>query len=343
MAVGNYAAFYGSKDGDRKYNATSFERWLRPFFTTGVFEGGLNVTANNDMSVTLQPGYVFINGKVKQFENPVTFDLETPSGTMNRIDAIFLRRNDTDRDIQAIYMKGNNASAPVPPTVVREGAFYDLAVAYIYVERGALRITQAEVTDKRMDRAVCGYVVATVKEIDFTQIAAQFDQFFENYKGSVSDRYIEFKQQIDQYNKDAEDAYKLLTEAFARDTAEYKEKIDAWIEKQQGDVAEWEKQVEAEFSEWRKNQESTFNNWYVNNTEDWREQFEAWFEEIKGQLSGDPAGALQLQIDELRNALLTSQVEIAMIGSDEEFIIGSDGNKIAGFWTIRTSDTCACK
>lgn len=93
--VKSYDYFWNSKK-DRYYDADSMGDWLRPFFKNGVFQGELQVTANNDMSVTVAAGYGYINGKHRHFLTPTTLDLETASGTLHRIDNVILRRDDTE-------------------------------------------------------------------------------------------------------------------------------------------------------------------------------------------------------------------------------------------------------
>lgn len=181
--------FYDSVGGDRKYNADSMTEWLLPFFTSGVFQGALQVTANGNLTVTVGTGYVNIGGKVKIFREEKTLDLETPSGSLDRIDSVVVRRNDTARDFEIMILKGGNASNPKPSALVREGAFYDLKLADIYIGKGALKIGQEHITDTRMDKAVCGWVVSTVKELDFTQIKTQFEGFFTQWK---SDKQMAF-------------------------------------------------------------------------------------------------------------------------------------------------------
>ena len=60
-----YGYFFNSNNSDRKYNADSFETWLKPFFISGVFAGTLQVTAQStpDMSVKVSPGFANLNGK----------------------------------------------------------------------------------------------------------------------------------------------------------------------------------------------------------------------------------------------------------------------------------------
>lgn len=189
--MGKYANFYNSRNGDRVYNADSMSEWLLPFFTTGVFNNCFAITANSDMSVTVDGGYVNIKGKTKYFENPQTFTLEKASGTLARIDNVILRRDDTERDFYIYIETGGFSKNPVAPEIVRSGTFYDLKLGEIYVGVGAIKVTQENITDTRMNSEVCGWVMSTVKEIDFSQITAQFEAFFGNYK---EEKQTEFEQ-----------------------------------------------------------------------------------------------------------------------------------------------------
>lgn len=46
MANDEYGYFWNSNEHDRVYDADSFSNWLRKFFTTGVFQNDLQVTAD---------------------------------------------------------------------------------------------------------------------------------------------------------------------------------------------------------------------------------------------------------------------------------------------------------
>ena len=78
--------FFDSNDGDRLYNAASFEEWLRPYFCSGVFAGGLHVTAQStpNMTVNVTAGYANIEGKVGCWADDNTLDIATASGTYDR-------------------------------------------------------------------------------------------------------------------------------------------------------------------------------------------------------------------------------------------------------------------
>lgn len=191
-----HAMFYNSKNGDRKYDAESFEHWLKKFFTTGVFTGDMQTVANDDMTVSLKKGYVNIDGKVKVFKSDQKFVVETAHATYDRIDSVVIERNDTDRDIIAKVIKGGYSSEPAPKKPVRENGIYQLTVAQIHVKHGAVKITQEDVKDTRTDKDLCGIVAATVKEIDFTQIQAQFDGYIKRQQSEFEQWFDAMKKQL---------------------------------------------------------------------------------------------------------------------------------------------------
>ena len=114
--------FWNSDNGDRTYDANSFERWLKKFFTTGVFEGDLQVASNSDMTVSVGGGYANVEGKVRVFPAETSgLVIETAHATYDRIDTVVVERNDTDRTIYLKVVKGGYSSSPEPTAPVRTG------------------------------------------------------------------------------------------------------------------------------------------------------------------------------------------------------------------------------
>lgn len=177
-----YATFYNSKNGDRKYDAESFAEWLEPFFLTGIFNGDLQVLANGDMSVSVDAGSANIKGKLKSFDEVTTLTLDMADATLNRIDNIIVRRDDEARDFTIMVQKGTLSSTPVAPSPVRTNGKYDLVLAQVYVAASAIAIEQANITDTRMNKELCGWVASTVNEIDFEQITLQWQDYMEQFK-----------------------------------------------------------------------------------------------------------------------------------------------------------------
>lgn len=185
--MADYALFYNSVDGDRKYDADDFTTWLKPFFLTGVFNGDLQVLPSENMNVTVARGFVNVEGKIKNFDEITTLTLDRAHATLNRIDNIIVRRNDSDRDITILIQKGTNSETPVAPTPIRENGIYDLVLAQVTVNAAATSITQEDVVDTRMDSELCGWVATTVDEIDFEQITLQFNAWYERIKAEFAE------------------------------------------------------------------------------------------------------------------------------------------------------------
>ena len=180
--MADYAFFYNSVNGDRKYGADSFSDWMKQYFTDGVKAGTMQVSAAGGMTVTVAAGAGAIGGKMRVFTAATTLTLDVGSGSANRIDNIVLRRDDTQRNIYLQVVKGATAANPTAPALVRSGGIYDLKLAEIYVSKGAISVTQAEITDTRMDQTACGYVTGAVSQIDFSQISAQFNAYLDQFK-----------------------------------------------------------------------------------------------------------------------------------------------------------------
>lgn len=183
MAADNHGLFWNSVNDDRTYDADSFSEWLRKFFTSGVFKDELVVTASGGMGVSVSTGYVNIQGKVRFFDSVSKFTIATADSTNPRIDTIVTECDYTNRTIDLKCIQGNySGNNPRPKAPVRNTNVYQLVLAQIQVNAGATQITQANITDKRPDTNVCGYVTGTVDEMDFDQFTAQFDSYIEQYK-----------------------------------------------------------------------------------------------------------------------------------------------------------------
>ena len=66
-----------------------------------------------------------------------------------------------------------------------------MALAEIYVAAGATTITAANITDRRMNQNVCGYVTGLVDQIDtagmWDRMESEFSEWFDEMKGQLSE------------------------------------------------------------------------------------------------------------------------------------------------------------
>lgn len=175
------SGFFRSVSGDRKYTTDWLAKWVSSFIGSGVYNGELAVTAGGGMSVTLPAGKAWINGYYYRNEASITLPIANADGVLHRKDTIVLRWNVNERSITAQVLQGGFASNPVAPEIVRDLELYDLKLAEISIPAGTTAITQALITDTRLDKTVCGIVTGVIDQIDTTtfynQIAADLAQF----------------------------------------------------------------------------------------------------------------------------------------------------------------------
>ncbi|WP_195465382.1 hypothetical protein [Faecalispora jeddahensis] len=176
------SGFFASVSGDRKYNTDFLARWVASIISNGVYNGDLGVTAGgSSMAITLPAGRAWINGYHYRNDAAITLPIANADGVLNRKDTIVLRWDVNERSITAQVIKGTFASSPTAPAITRSAEQYDLKLAEISIPAGTTAITQALITDTRLDTAVCGIVTGVIDQVDTTtfynQIAADLAQF----------------------------------------------------------------------------------------------------------------------------------------------------------------------
>lgn len=235
---------------DRTYLAEDFARYFSAFITSGVFmkeSTNLQVTANGDMTVTLKPGKLIIDGYRYDSLDDIIIRLEPADGVLNRIDRISATWSKEDRDIHYTLQKGDSSYEPVPPECRRDDDIKDYVFADVYVKVGAVSISQADITDQRLNTEVCG-IANPFNEIDTTSIFVQFTEWLNITR-----------------EKGEADVAVLI-----KDMGNYLETLELT-----GD----------------------------NRLDEILASFNEWLDRMKGQLSEDAAGHLQIEIDELREGL----------------------------------------
>lgn len=257
---------------DREYVADDFARYFRSFISSGVFmrtSSNLQVIANGDMTVTLKPGALMVDGYRYDAENDIVIQLDPADGVLNRIDRISGTWSKADRDIHFTLQKGVPSYEPLPATLRRTAEYKDYVFADIYVAAGAISIKQTDITDQRLNTEVCG-------------LATPFAEF---------------------------------------DTTTLYQKIEAYYAEMQARTENW--------------------------TQEEKEKFTTWFDDIKNQLAGDVAANLQLQIGTL-DALKTknksnlvaainevNEKEVDVLDTREEIQANTTAGKVAGALPVK--------
>lgn len=172
---------------DRVYLAEQFAAYFASFIGNGVFGSSmqqLKVLAQDtaNMSVKVGSGQAWINGWWYRNTDAYTLDIDVADGALSRIDLIVLRWGQTERDMWLQVIKGKPSAKPVAPSISRGADYYDLQLATVSIPAGAIKITQAQITDTRLDNSVCGLVTGVVDQIDTTSLFSQFMTAYQEWK-----------------------------------------------------------------------------------------------------------------------------------------------------------------
>jgi len=190
--VAEKSSFFNSVDGDRKYQASDYAEYFNSLITNGVFPNpstNLQVLSNNDMTVTLSAGRAWINGYIYINDSDLIAPVEVADGVLKRIDRVVIRFDTIGRAIYADIKKGVFASNPVAPALQRDADLYELGIADISIVNGATSITQANITDLRLNTDLCGYVNSLI-QADTTAIFNQYEDWFTSQSNTYNTNMI---------------------------------------------------------------------------------------------------------------------------------------------------------
>lgn len=161
---------------DRAEEASFFAKYFSQFISNGVFPNpstNMQVLATEGMEVKVDIGVCYINGYMGWVEPAETFEIEE-SDLQARIDRIVARLDFTDRSIKLYVKKGTPLGNPVPPELQRDYDIYEIGLADIRVNANVIEITQANITDLRLNTELCGIVANQLQHVDTTTIFNQY-------------------------------------------------------------------------------------------------------------------------------------------------------------------------
>lgn len=183
--------FFPSVEGDRKVLSTTLAQFFSEIWSNGVFNNGLKIETNDDMSVTLKAGVAFINGYWYINDSDKIFNLDASDVNQGRIDSIVLRFSRENRNIISDILIGAYADNPVATELERNSNVHELRLYKINVPIGTEKITESLIEDCRYNTNDCGAVVNMIQHLDTTEIFAQyesaFNDWFEKMKDQLSD------------------------------------------------------------------------------------------------------------------------------------------------------------
>lgn len=193
------SSFFDSINRDRLYKAQDYANYFNKFITNGVFPNpatNLQVIANNNMTVTLKKGAAWINGYMYENTEDLILNVSTSDGIQNRIDRLVIRLDTAGRAITAKIKKGTLETSPTAPALQRDADGYELGIADIYVGKGVAMITQANITDLRMNTNISGWVNSLIQadtNAIFNQYVAWYNEKTGQYQSDMTAMKTQFE------------------------------------------------------------------------------------------------------------------------------------------------------
>ena len=147
--------------------------------TSGVFSSAEDfpVTAAGGLKVTVGAGRGWVHPSrftgysiTKREADTLTLPLADPS--LPRIDRIVMRYDAGARAASLQVLQGTASSTPTAPAISRTELIYDLCLAEITRPAGSTSITTGQITDTRLDEALCGIVRDSVTGIPTDELLA---------------------------------------------------------------------------------------------------------------------------------------------------------------------------
>lgn len=147
--------------------------------TSGVFSSAEDfpVTAAGGLKVTVGAGRGWVHPSrftgysiTKREADTLTMPLADPS--LPRIDRIVMRYDAGARAASLQVLQGTASSAPTAPAISRTELIYDLCLAEITRPAGSTSISTGQITDTRLDEALCGIVRDGVTGIPTDELLA---------------------------------------------------------------------------------------------------------------------------------------------------------------------------
>ena len=162
------SGFFNSSGGDRVYSATDFAAYFGKLVSNGIFYASgtnLQVTPGSGMALSVAAGSAWINGYSYENTDALTLNLATASGVNPRIDRVVVRFSAVERRIYLATLTGTPSEVPVAPTLTRTNDIYELGMADVLVPKGSVTITALNITDTRLNTALCGLVNSLVTAV----------------------------------------------------------------------------------------------------------------------------------------------------------------------------------
>lgn len=169
---------------DRASTSEEFALFFNCLLRNGVFDSGMcQVLAGSGMTATVDVGGMMIQGRFGYITERETVKFDA-ADSRARYDTVVLRRDlsSSVNNIVCAVVKGAASTSPQPPSLTRDGTIWELGIANVYIPANASAVSQANISDTRLDSERCGLVAAVLTDIDTTGLYNQIQSDLAQFK-----------------------------------------------------------------------------------------------------------------------------------------------------------------
>lgn len=198
MKYGLFPSEASTVDGvttyDRAVDDDFLAEYLCGYYTDGVFpypSSNFKVSAGSGMNLSIAAGIALSGSRMGYDKSAATIALDSANASLPRIDRIVFRMSKVDRKTSLEKKTGTAASSPTAPGLTRSSDVYELSLATVAVAAGATNITDANITDTRLNSTVCGLVspkTDVISSADYnSQLQSAFNIWFQDAKDTLGE------------------------------------------------------------------------------------------------------------------------------------------------------------
>jgi hypothetical protein len=200
--------YFNSVNGDRKYNAETMSEYFDGIVSDGVYEtvgDKLQVVASGtDMSISIKTGRALIDCHWLKNDSVHNITLSAADVQLSRYDSIGIKLDYNERTMSFVVIEGTLASVPSISRPKNTETVKYLWLADVKINAGVSAVRQGNIIDRR-GTSICSWVTGVVKQVDTSQLFAQWQDACESYYNSMTaeinayfnDRKAEFENWFD--------------------------------------------------------------------------------------------------------------------------------------------------
>lgn len=191
--------YFNSVDGDRKYNAEDMTMYFKGLVSDGVYQtiGNMFVVhAGSDLAVTVGTGRALVNMHWIENTAILNLDLGTASVSADTYKLIILRCDISDSVRSCSIAVKDSVNGTI--NLTNDETITELCLARVRIRKNASTISQSDIRDYR-GSSYCPWITGLIKQVDVSQLNAQFYKFYEEQTAELEAYMTEQKASFDSW------------------------------------------------------------------------------------------------------------------------------------------------